>query len=196
MQIKKRVKICDLWWFSAIYCMSSLFWDCIGIDIKCHLRDINIDISISFPIIDLSKYCDRGGGAENGGGGGGTGVPWYLIFDFVQGVWYLISNFLSQISDFFAKNAWYLIFDFLGGLISDIWFLGGLISDIWSRSTTLPPPPPPLVIIQEQDHCYCSRQSIHLQNFGPTSEKVKCGDIGATVYGLNLVSGCIRVNKK
>ena len=41
-----------------------------------------------------------------------------------------------------------------------------------------------------------SRQSIHLQNYGPISEKLKYGDMGATVYGLNLVSACIRVNKQ
>ena len=47
-----------------------------------------------------------------GGGGGWTGVPWYLIFD------YLVVK--------------YLIFDIFGGQISDIWFFkGGLISDIW-----------------------------------------------------------------
>ena len=34
------------------------------------------------------------------------------------------------------------------------------------------------------------------KNYGPTSEKLKYGDIGATVYGLDLVSGCIRVNKQ
>ena len=52
-------------------------------------------------------------------------------------MWYLISDFLSQISDFcervisdiwFVLGVWYLILDFF-------W---GLISDIWSRST--PPP--------------------------------------------------------
>ena len=41
-----------------------------------------------------------------------------------------------------------------------------------------------------------SRQSIHLQNNRPTAERLKYGDIGAMVYGLNLVSGCIRVNKQ
>ena len=46
-------------------------------------------------------------------GGGGTGVPKYLLFDFLAG----------QISDIW----------FSGGVISDIWFFyGGLISDIWS----------------------------------------------------------------
>ena len=43
---------------------------------------------------------------NRGGGGGGTGVPWYLIFDFLggvisdiwffSGVWYLISDFLAR----------------------------------------------------------------------------------------------------
>ena len=55
------------------------------------------------------------------GGGGGTGVPWYLIFDFLGcvisdiwffwGVRYLIFDFLG---------VWYLIFYFLGGKISDL----------------------------------------------------------------------------
>ena len=36
--------------------------------------------------------------------------------------------------------------------------------------------------------------TMHLQNVGPTSEKLKHG-FGATASGLNFVSGCIRVNK-
>ena len=52
------------------------------------------------------------------GGGGVERVYldiWYLIFL----VWYLITDFVSQISDFLRmRDIWYMIF--LGGLISDI----------------------------------------------------------------------------
>ena len=69
-------------------------------------------------------------GANLGGGGGGTGVPWYLIFDFlgvISDIWFLF-GVKYLIFDFLG--VWYLIF--LGGLI----FVLGLISDIWLRSSS------------------------------------------------------------
>ena len=93
-----------------------------------YFRDYNVNCWQ----IKMSSLCYHGGG--------GTGVPWYLIFDFL-GVWYLISDFLSQISNFVrTRDIWYLTlggggWGGGGGGIWYLFFLGGLISDIWSRST-------------------------------------------------------------
>ena len=57
---------------------------------------------------DMGRYF--GQFKVNKMGGGGTGVPGYLIFDFLEG---LIFDFV-----------WGQIFDFLWGVISDIDFFG------------------------------------------------------------------------
>ena len=105
----------------------------------CGISYSHVYISSTYISNRLSRIQVR----TDGGGGGGTGVPWYLIFDFLGGVisdnWF----FWGLISDFLKSYIWFLRtcdIWFFGGY--DIWYLIFRGSNIWYMITFHPPPPP------------------------------------------------------